>query len=301
MALSLRVGSRPSPLALRQTGLVVAPLRRAFPSLRIEILPLRTQGDERRRPGGTRDFTDRLSRALEEREIDVAVHSAKDLPTRPVREVTLAAALRRADPRDCLVLAEARSLTSLPGGARLGSSSPRRRAQLLRARPDLRVVEMHGNVGTRVEKIASLHLDGVILAVAGLQRLGLSDRISERLPLHRFLPSPGQGVLALETRSRDRAARRIVARVNDPVTLACVAAERAFAAALGATCDTPLGAIARPVGGTLELTGELLSPDGSRSVRGRRRGGAGAAHAIGRALARDLLADGARELLPGAR
>ena len=264
MTESLRVGTRRSPLALAQTELVVRALRQRVPDLRLEVAPLTTEGDRTRRIDGSFDFTDWIDRELEDGKIDLAVHSAKDLPARPLRNVDVAAYPRRADPRDCLVLGHAGRLRSLPAGARLGSSSLRRRAQLLTWRPDLQVVPIRGNVETRIEKIHSLGLDGVVLATAGLVRLGRADQISERLPLTRVLPAPGQGSLAVEVRRSDRSLFRVVRAIDDSPTRAAVTAERAVVSALGGDCNLPLGAYAEVRNGRLRLRARVFSLDGRR-------------------------------------
>ncbi|MDE1821416.1 MAG: hydroxymethylbilane synthase [Euryarchaeota archaeon] len=297
MTRTLRVGSRQSPLALRQTELVLAPLRRRNLGVTFEVVPIVTAGDQGPSRGGRWDFTDRLDASLERGEIDLAVHSAKDLPSRPERSVEIVAVPRRSDPRDALVARPGSSLQRLPSGARLGSSSCRRRAQLLRSRPDLRVVEIHGNVGTRLEKLRTWDLDGVVLAVAGLERLGLADCISQRLPLSSFLPPPGQGALAVEARPSDRELHRLLCAIDHVPSRRCAQAERAFAAELGADCDTPLGALARVKDGTLTLRGEVIAADGQRTVRGLRKGRPERAGSVGRALARELLEKGADALL----
>ena len=263
----LRVGTRASPLAVVQTELVVRALRRVAPEVSVEPVLLRTSGDRARRTGGTLDFTDDIDRRLEEGEVDLAVHSAKDLPARPTRPVEVGAYPRRADPRDCLVLrTRGRTLDTLPRGARIGSSSVRRRAQLLGARPDLKVVPVRGNLGTRIEKIRSERLEGVVLAAAGILRLGWTDRISEYLGPPRWLPAPGQGALAVEVRTGDRFARRTVERIDHSATRAEVEAERAVVASLGGDCNLPLGALGRVRAGRLVLRAALFSPDGRRRL-----------------------------------
>jgi hydroxymethylbilane synthase len=293
----VRVGTRRSPLALAQTEIVLRDLRRAWPRLTFEPVPLVTQGDVKPADGNA-DFTDRIDAALEAGEVDLAVHSTKDLPTRSSRKVRLVAFPRRADARDCLVLRSERSFRGLAPGARLGSSSPRRRAQILAWRSDLEVVEIHGNVGTRIAKLEGGDLDGVILAVAGLRRLGWGDRITEILPLPRMVPAPGQGALAVAARAQDRTAARWAAPLDDLGTQRAVRAERALAASLGATCDTPLGAFGRTTGTRLRLRALILSPDGSVRVAGQVIGPSSDPEGLGRALARTLLDNGAGRLLP---
>jgi len=288
----LRIGTRGSPLALAQTDLVVRALRRAAPSVKLDLVPLRTSGDRTRRTARTLDFTDEIDRCLERGEIDLAVHSAKDLPARPSRRVDVAAFLRREDPRDCLVLRAGRTFRTLPHGARLGSSSLRRRAQLLSIRPDLEVVPIRGNIGTRIDQIDRTGLDGVILASAGLRRLGWTGRISEFLSTDRWLPAPGQGAIAVEVREGDRSTRRTVAKIDHLPTRAAVVAERAVVRTLGGDCGLPLGAIARMRKGRLRLRAALLSPDGRLRVTAEASGPAARSEAIGEKVGRTLLAFG---------
>ncbi len=294
---SVRVGTRKSALALRQTELVVSALRREASETRFLVVPITTQGDRSRSPSQDLDFTDAIDRALEEGRIDLAVHSTKDLPARPTRAVSIAAFPRRADPRDCLVLRDARGLRSLPPRSRIGSSSPRRRAQLWRARRDLDVVEIRGNVDTRLALVRGGRVDGVILAAAGLRRIGRWDEVTEVLDRRRFLPAPGQGALAVATRASDRALESLVRPLDDRKTRAAVTAERTFVERIGGDCDTPLGALATVRGNRLTLRAEILSPDGRRSVGGARSGAPSSARALGGLLARDLLRAGAESFL----
>lgn len=284
----LRVGTRSSPLAVAQTERVLRALRRVAPEVTFEPVLLRTSGDRVRRAGGTLDFTDDIDRRLEEGEVDLAVHSTKDLPARPVRPVEVAAYPRRSDPRDCLVLPRPGTLDALPRGARIGSSSVRRRAQLLRARPDLEIVPVRGNVGTRIEKMASEGLDGVVLAAAGLLRLGWKERISEYLGPPHWLPAPGQGALAVEVRRADRLARRTVERIDHRATRAEVEAERAVVASLGGDCNLPLAALGRVRSGRLVLRAALFSPDGRQRLSYIRHSSASRAERTGTELGRRL-------------
>lgn len=284
----LRIGTRGSPLALAQTDLVVRALRRAARGIQLELVPLRTSGDRTRRAGPTLDFTEEIDRRLERGEIDLAVHSAKDLPARPSRGVEVAAFLRREDPRDCLVLRPGRTFRTLPRGARLGSSSLRRRAQLLAVRPDLEVVPIRGNIGTRIDQIDRVGLEGVILASAGMRRLGWAGRITEYLPTDRWLPAPGQGAIAVEVRGGDESVRRTVFRVDHFPTRAAVVAERAVVRTLGGDCDLPLGALARVRRGRLRLKAALFSPDGRVRVTAEASGSPARCEAIGETVGRDL-------------
>ena len=293
----LRVGTRSSLLARSQTGEVVAALAGRERRARFEVVPMPTQGDRSPTRIEGLDFTDAIDRALEDGRIDLAVHSAKDLPVRSARPVEIAAFPRRADPRDGLVLRGRSHLAGLPAGSVLGSSSPRRRAQVLRARPDLRVVDVRGNVDTRLRLVAEGHVDGVVLAVAGLTRIGRAAEVRQILPRTTFIPAPGQGALAIATRRADRTVRRLVARIDDPGTRAEVTAERSFVERMGGGCDTPLGASARVRAGRLTLRGEVLAPDGSRTVRGHATGPSFRAADVGRRLADLLRRRGAGDIL----
>jgi len=227
----------------------------------------------------------------------MAVHSAKDLPARLRRRVAIEAYPRRADPRDCLVAQNFQKFHDLPRGARLGSSSLRRQAQLLRWRPDLRVVPIRGNVDSRLKRVASGELDGVILAAAGVKRLGHSWRITEILDRRRLLPAPGQGALAVQVRQDDRRTARIVRRIDHGSTRAAVTSERAFAAALGGDCNLPLGALATVRNGRLRIVGEVLSPDGKVRLRAATEGSARSALRIGSELGEKLRRLGATRLM----
>jgi len=292
----IRVGTRRSRLAQAQTGLVVNRLTRLAPAYRFETVPIETSGDRDRRPGSSPDFTDAIDRALARGEIDLAVHSAKDLPSELDRRFALAACPPRADPRDCMVVGDTVDPLHLPIHGRVGSSSLRRRAQLLRWRPDLTVVEIRGNVDTRIELVRSGSVDAAILAVAGVQRLERTSEIGRILPAESFLPAPAQGALAVVTRARDRALTRIAGRVDHAPSHACVTAERALSAALGGDCRVPLGALARSRSGVLSLTGEVLTADGRIRLRARRSGPARRAEGLGRALGGELRRAGAMNL-----
>jgi hydroxymethylbilane synthase len=292
-----RVGTRRSPLARIQTDWVLAQLARAAPADRFDSVPVDTSGDRNRAPGRSPDFTDTIDRALLRGEVDLAVHSAKDLPAELDPRFELVACPPRADPRDCLVVAAGHRSQRLPRGARIGSSSLRRRAQLLRWRPDLEVVEVRGNVDTRIGLVRSGSLDAVILAVAGIDRLGRSDEIDRILPSARFVPAPAQGALAIVARVNDPTLLPLVRRIDHAPTRACVTAERTFAAALGGDCQIPLGALATLQGRELSLVGEVLTPDGRSRLRQRGRGRLSEAARLGSRLGRKLLDRGALDLL----
>lgn len=296
-----RIGTRRSPLARVQTSWVLARLARAAPGVRFESVPVDTSGDRDRALGGSPDFTDTIDRALHRGEVDLAVHSAKDLPVELDRRFELVACPRRGDPRDCLVTGSPHRATRLPRGARVGSSSLRRRAQLLRWRSDLEVVEIRGNVDTRIGLVRRGAVDAVILAVAGISRLRRAAEIDRILPTATFLPAPAQGALAVVARAEDSTLRAIVRPIDHAATHACVRAERAFAAVLGGDCRVPLGALATLRERKISLAGEVLSPDGRVSLRGGRRGAANDAEGIASGLGKELLDRGALDLIASAR
>jgi hydroxymethylbilane synthase len=275
----LRIGSRGSPLALVQARQAQTALAKAcgVPSDGIEIKVIRTSGDKiLDRPladaGGKGLFTKEIEEALLSGAIDFAVHSSKDIPASLPAGLTLAAFLPREDPRDALVSAKAKTLGDLPGNARVGTSSPRRQALLKRARPDLHIVPLRGNVETRLRKIDAGEMDAAVLAVAGLKRLGLFSAIATALDVDAFLPAAGQGAIAIETRADDAKALALAAAVNDLDTHIALAAERAFLAALGGSCRTPIAGHARLGGETLNFRGLVAKPDGSDAIEVSRQG-----------------------------
>lgn len=299
----LRLGTRGSPLARWQADWVTAQL--AARGVPVEQVLITTQGDVRTGPlgaiGGQGLFTKEIQRALLSGEVDLAVHSLKDLPTEPVEGLALAAVPEREATGDALVCATCSDWTQLPVGARLGTGSTRRRAQLLHARPDLQLLDVRGNVDTRLRKLDSGEYDALILAEAGLKRLGLADRIAQVLPVERMLPAVGQGALGLETRVDDARTREIVAALDDPATHAAVLAERALLSALRGGCLAPVGALARVANGTLTLLGVVLSGDGRERIATEQSGSAGEAVELGRQAAAALLEQGAARLIASAR
>lgn len=309
MSRTIVVGTRSSPLALRQTEEVLARLRALHPGLSFEVKTITTQGDtilDRPLPsfGGRGVFVKEVEVALQEGSVDVAVHSLKDVPTQLPPGLTLAAVTSRRDPSDCLVLAArhreaGRTLDTLPEGARIGTGSLRRAAQLRAYRPDLRVESVRGNLQTRLRKLDEEGFDALVLAAAGLQRLGMDHLIAQLLPPEVCLPAPGQGALALETRADDTVVRALVEPLGDPEATAEVISERALLAALGGGCHVPVGARGHVSGGVLRLQAVVASADGSRVVRGADSGAPEEAEALGYRLAEELLRQGARELLEG--
>jgi hydroxymethylbilane synthase len=300
----LRVGTRGSVLALTQTGLAIGALRLPASAhgvdFEAEPIVITTKGDqvtdkpfEAIGPKGV--FAKEIERALLDGEIDVAVHSLKDLPSEEPDGLVIAAVLKREDPRDVLVSREGQLLSELPPDAVVGTSSSRRRALLGIARPDLRTIALRGNVDTRMEKIASGQMDAGILAGAGLVRLGRESEITEWLDPMQFVPAPGQGTLAIETKS-DRLGSDLswIADADHPDTRACTETERAFMRGVEGGCEVPLGAWARIEEGEIVCDGFLSSSDGSRSIRDAARGSEPAA--VGEDLAQRFLAAGAGEL-----
>jgi hydroxymethylbilane synthase len=301
----VRVGSRSSALALHQTALAVAALRQAHPGVRFDVVPFTTKGDrdlEHSLPqiGGKGVFTLELERSILAGEIALAVHSLKDLPTEQSAGLAVGAVLERADPSDALVSRSRKPLADLPPSPGIGTSSPRRAAQIAALRPDARLLELRGNVPTRVKKALAADgpYDAIVLAAAGLDRLGLTPAISERFSPARFMPAPGQGAIALQCRADDPV-RDLVARVNHQATRAAVSAERAFLAGLEGGCAAPVAAYARLEGTQLLLRGLVASGDGKKVLRFETKGAPADAESLGRALAKQALAAGAAELMPG--
>jgi hydroxymethylbilane synthase len=284
----MRLGTRGSALALAQAAWVAERIDGP-----VEIVPVTTAGD--RGGGGDKArWVSELERALLEREVDIAVHSAKDLPTEIPDGLELVAIPERADARDAICGAP--SLEALPAGARVGTSSLRRSAQLLALRPDLTIVPVRGNVDTRLRKLAEGQCDALVLAVAGLKRLGAGDAIGGELG--ELVPAAGQGALAIEARVDEAAIENALGGLTDAASAACVTAERALVHALGASCDTPVGAHAELLdGGGLELETWLGLPDGSAWLSDALRGSASDPAALGQAVAARMLAAGAGRLL----
>jgi hydroxymethylbilane synthase len=302
MILPLRIGTRGSPLALWQARHVADLLRPLASPRPVELVEIETSGDVVRdlplsQIGGDGVFTKEIQRALLDRRVDVAVHSLKDLPTTPVAELVLAAVPPRGPSGDVFVSRRHRRFDDLPLGAVVGTSSLRRRSQALHRRPDLRLVNVRGNVGTRLSRLDGTELDALILAQAGLERLGLGSHITEILDPDWMLPAVGQGALGLECRADDATTRALLLPLDDPPTHQSVLAERAFLRTLGGGCLVPVGAAALIRDDLLTLRGAVLPPDGSARVAGVEEGRSDQAEAIGGRLASKLLADGARELL----
>jgi len=301
-ATTLRIATRKSPLALWQAEHVAGLLRRAHAGLQIEFVPISTKGDRIQDRslaaiGGKGLFIKELETALEDRRADIAVHSMKDVPSVVPSGFAIAAVLPRADPHDALVTAVAGRLDNLPEGARVGTSSLRRQAQLLSARPDLRIEALRGNVDTRLRRLDDGELDAIILACAGLIRLGWESRITARLSARECLPAVAQGIIGIECRGGDANSHSLLEGLNDATTRTAMEAERAFAGRLGGSCQSPIAAYATLDATRLTLDGLVAEPDGSRLLRDTITGGAHEARALGEELADRLLSAGARALL----
>jgi hydroxymethylbilane synthase len=286
----VRLGTRGSPLALAQARAVADLLGGA------EVVAVESRSGERGPAGDKGRFVRGVERALLDGEVDIGVHSAKDVPGDLPDGLEIAGVPAREDPADAYV-GPAESLDEVPEGARVGTSSLRRRSQLLAIRPDLEIVDLRGNVDTRLEKLAGSDVDGAVLALAGLHRLGREDDAAFAIDPDLMTPAPGQGALALEVRSDDREAAAAAASVTDPAALAELTAERAVVTALDASCRTPMGALARLRDGRIELGAFVGLPDGSEWVRDRLAGDAADPAAVGREVAERLLAAGAGEIL----
>ena len=290
-------------MSLAQTEEVLAPLRTAFPDVEISVVPITTGGDRRKEapllsmPRGM--FAREIEVALLEGRIDLAVHSAKDLPAELPDGLGIAALTQRRDPRDVLVNRWRLPLSQLPSGARLGTSSPRRTAQIKALRPDLEVVPIRGNVGTRLEKAKGEGYDGVVLAAAGLERLGLQDEVCEYFSPDRFTPEVGQGALLVETRTSDSRVSGMLSRVDHHPTNAEVTSERAFLAEVGGGCRIPVAAYAVLEDNALEISAMAVTPDGGRIFRSRTTHDAARPAAAGREAAEALMAAGASEIVSG--
>jgi len=297
----LRIATRRSPLALWQAEHVRALLVQRHPGLEVTLLPLTTSGDQQTEQSAARTgkglFVKELEEALRERRADLAVHSMKDVPVAQPDGLALAAFLAGEDPRDAFVSNAHASLRALPRGARVGTSSLRRQSQLRAERPDLTVADLRGNVGTRLARLDEKKFDAVLLACAGLQRLGLGARITEALAVERFVPAIGQGVIGIECRDDDGRTRERVAVLNDAASAARLAAERAMNAELGGSCTVPVAGHAVVSAGQVALTGLVAAPDGTRVVKGTIDGPVTRAAELGRTLAGRLLAAGAAKIL----
>ncbi|MDG7006683.1 MAG: hydroxymethylbilane synthase [Nitrososphaerota archaeon] len=295
----LRVGTRGSRLALAQTQIVVDLIRAAAPGTRVAVVPIRTAGDIAQAgeaSGADRKFafTHEIDRQLIEGRVDVAVHSLKDLPSSLDRRLTIAATPPRGDVRDALVSLGGSNLGGLPIGSVVGTSSIRRKVQLSKLRPDIRAVEVRGNVETRMERMREKGLDGVVVAAAGLQRLGLAGRAAQHFTVDEMVPAACQGILAVESRKDDEGAIELLKKVDDQATNLESSCERAFLARLGGDCNFPAGAYAKITGVEMKIVGMVAEPDGSSVVKSALSGPKSGPDELGKELARRLLRNGGR-------
>ncbi len=300
--MNLRIATRESPLALWQAEHVRSLLERVHAGLAVRLVPMTTQGDQLldrslATVGGKGLFVKELETALLDGRADIAVHSMKDVPAHLPEGLTLAAYLPGEDPRDAFVSNRYANLDALPQGAVVGTASLRRQAQLRGLRPDLAIRELRGNVGTRLRKLDDGQFDAILLAHAGLARLGLAARIRESFAVMRFIPACAQGVIGIECRAGDAATQALLAPLHDARSAIRLAAERGLNARLGGACTVPVAGHAVVDGNHLGLTALVAAPDGSRCVRDAIDGPAVDAAALGVALAERLLANGARAIL----
>jgi hydroxymethylbilane synthase len=301
----ITVGTRGSKLAVIQAEELLAKLREAFPGLKTSLAKISTRGDRYSTTAldkfaGQGIFVKELEKALLDRQIDIAVHSLKDLPTEIPDGLTLAAATARLDPRDVLV-SEVGRLVELAPGSKIGTGSPRRAVQLLALRPDLQVCGIRGNIDTRLRKVLDGEFDGVIVAAAAMIRLGWQEKITEYLPVEHFTPAVGQGTLGIEIRSEDKEIAALVSKINDEPTWQAVTAERTFLQALGGGCRAPIAALGIVSANTLKLTGMVASVDGVHILRATEEGSGSAAEQVGKRLAQKIAALGALALIAATR
>lgn len=300
------IGTRESQLAMWQARWVLERLKALYPQVSFTLRGIKTSGDRFQemalnKIGDKGLFTKELELALQQKEIDLAVHSMKDLPTSLPDGLTIGAICPREYPGDVLVSRSGRTLDELPRAALVGTSSTRRTAQLRHYRPDLRVTPVRGNVTTRLRKLEELSLDALVLAYAGLHRLGLDHLITQRLPYHICLPAVGQGAIGVEVRAEDGEVLEMVRLLDDPSTRAAVTAERSFLRELEGGCQVPVGALGEVEDGYLTLEGMVATQDGSWLLRDKTAGPLEQAESLGRELAAKLMARGAKDVLQKAR
>lgn len=298
----LRIATRQSPLALWQAEYVKQRLEACHPQLKVTLVPMVTRGDiildtPLAKVGGKGLFVKELELALLEDRADIAVHSMKDVPVEFPSGLGLVTICERADPRDALVSHRYASLDEMPAGSIVGTSSLRRQCQIAARRPDLVIRSLRGNVGTRLSKLDNGDYDAIILAVAGLERLGLSARIRSALPPEVSLPAVGQGAVGIECRLDDTRIRALLAPLNHKQTALRISAERAMNTRLEGGCQVPIGSYAELSNGEIWLRALVGAPDGSKMIRGERRGRPEHAEALGISLAEELLDKGARDIL----
>lgn len=300
--LQIRIATRKSPLALWQAEHVRQLLQLAHPGLDVELLKMSTQGDKiidtpLAKIGGKGLFVKELEQGLLNRDADIAVHSMKDVPVELPDGLHLAVVLEREEPRDAFVSNHYQHFEELPRGARVGTASLRRQCQLSALRPDLEILNLRGNVGTRLKKLDDGNYDAIILASAGLIRLGLEQRITQKISVATCLPAIGQGVIGIECRNDDETINSLIAALGHSQTQVCNTAERALNERLQGGCQVPIGGYAELAGDTLHLRGLVGSPDGHTVIRAEKSGASQQAREIGVAVAEELLDKGADSIL----
>lgn len=302
---AIRVGTRGSRLAIAQTEIALAAIRRAHPGSRFEVVTISTRGDVDKRPLFTMDekgiFEKEVNEAVKKGEVDFAVHSLKDVPSDLSGELVVACIPKRASPNDVLVNDKGQKLKELAPGSTVGTSSLRRAVQLAKSRPDLRVRPIRGNVETRVKKVISGEYDAVVLAEAGLTRIGMKDVIVERFGVRDFVPAPGQGAIAIVCRHDNRKLITMLKAIEDPRSRAEVLAERALIKKVEGGCRFPLGAVAVTNGGRITLYASVFSADGSRNIKAKKVGKASDPEKLGDRVADMLVKQGAMEMAEGWR
>ena len=301
LKMELRLGTRPSLLAQRQANWVKSRVEELYPGVGITLVHIKTEGDRMDIPlfkvGGKGRFVKEIEEALLRGEVDLAVHSAKDLPALIPQGLALMAFPEREDPRDVLISAERKSWREIPPGGKVGTGSLRRQAQLLNLRPDLTIVPLRGNLDTRIKKLSTLKLNAVIMASAGLLRMGWEDRVTEYFEPEVMLPAVGQGALAIEGRAGDERVQKVVSSLNHFSTQLAVAAERAFLQRLEGGCQVPIAGLAKVESGKLSLNGLVASSDGRKVIKGKVEGPSLKSEDLGRQLAEELLENGAGDIL----
>ena len=300
--MNIKIGTRGSKLALTQAKLVADSLKKVDPEITTEICVIKTSGDIMQdvtltKIGGKGVFVKEIEDALLSRTVDLAVHSMKDVPTEIPEGLTFAAIMQREDARDILVSKNNKKIEFMPRGARIGTGSMRRAAQLLAVLPDLAIVPLRGNLETRLKKIETENLQGIILAAAGMKRMGLAEKISQYLPVETILPAVGQGALGLEIRESDDDLKSILTKLNHAPTAAEITAERSFLRHLGGGCLMPIAAFGKLEGEQLSLDGLVAAPQGTSIIRDKVRGSALEAEELGKKLAEMILEKGGKKLL----
>jgi hydroxymethylbilane synthase len=298
----LRIGTRGSQLALYQANWVKERLVEAHPHLKVTMIKIKTTGDKIQdaplaKMGGKGLFVKEIEEALIQKKIDLGVHSVKDVPTELPQGLHLCVITKREDPRDVFISEDGKGLKDLPQGAKIGTSSLRRQAQLHHFRDDFELVPLRGNLDTRLKKLKTMNLNGIVLAMAGVKRLGLEERVTEIIPTEISLPAIGQGALGIETRMEDEEVEKRIRFLNDEASSIAISGERAFLKRLGGGCQVPIAAFGRTIGDILQIDGLVGTIDGKWLVRHHMEGPAKEAELLGTQLAEVLLNKGAREIL----